>query len=122
MSRSRHLLLATILGSVVVAAPTFAQDHARLERGQRIAEQLCGRCHATGATGSSPHKITPPFRELGERYPVDMLVDALKSGEISGHDEMPMFVLEREDMLALLAHIDSFAPAGSRYLSGQETK
>jgi len=45
-----------------------------------------------------------------------MLVDAQASGVISGHDEMPMFELSREDLNALLAYIDSFAPVGMRYV------
>jgi hypothetical protein len=45
-----------------------------------------------------------------------MLVNARESGIISGHDEMPMFELSRQDMYALLAYIDSFAPEGLRYV------
>lgn len=112
-----HIRRLCLLGLVcLLAAPTLAADTATLARGRLIAEQLCGKCHATAETGTSPHKITPPFRNLPERFPVEMLVEARKSGEISGHDEMPMFVLLPEDMTALLAHIDSFADAKSRYL------
>jgi hypothetical protein len=45
-----------------------------------------------------------------------MLIDARQTGVISGHDEMPMFELSHEDMRALLAYIDSFAPEGLRYV------
>jgi hypothetical protein len=45
-----------------------------------------------------------------------MLIDAQKTGIISGHDEMPMFELSRADMRALLAYIDSFAPEALRYV------
>ncbi|MEQ1611863.1 MAG: cytochrome c [Hyphomicrobiaceae bacterium] len=107
----------TVLGWLL-ALPAMAADEATLERGRLLAEQMCGRCHATAATGASPHKITPPFRDLPERFPVEMLVEAQRSGEISGHDEMPMFVIAPEDMTALLAHIDSFAGPKSRYLGG----
>lgn len=110
-------VLAMCLAAPSVAAPV---DQATLDRGRLIAEQLCGRCHATAETGTSPHKITPPFRELQERFPVEMLVEAMKSGEISGHDEMPMFVLDPQDMRALLAHIDSFAAPGARYLEAEK--
>ena len=114
MNIRRFTLMA--LGCLV-AMPAMAADKATLDRGRLLAEQLCGKCHATAETGASPHKITPPFRDLSERFPVEMLVEAQKSGEISGHDEMPMFVLVPEDMTALLAHIDSFAGAKSRYLN-----
>lgn len=105
-----------VVALVLAMLPAAAAETTDRERGRTIAEQLCGRCHATGDSGASPHKITPPFRDLAERFPVDMLVDAMTSGEISGHDEMPMFVLEPEDMTALLAHIDAYAPVGKRYL------
>lgn len=110
--RIHALALSLCLGTSALQAA----EPAELERGRILAEQMCGKCHATGATGASPHKITPPFRELSERFPVEMLVEAQKSGEISGHDEMPMFVLVPQDMRALLAHIDSFAAPKSRYL------
>ncbi len=111
-----HVLVALLLIGYLVADTAAAADRAMLDRGRILAEQMCGRCHATAEIGASPHKITPPFRELSERFPVEMLVEALKTGEISGHDEMPMFVLAPEDMRALLAHIDSFADPKSRYL------
>jgi len=113
--RSRLGILAAI--GCLLADPAVAAEQTTLQRGRALAEQLCGECHATGETGASPHKITPPFRTLAERFPVEMLVEALKTGQISGHDEMPMFVLEMEDMQALIAHIDSFAEPGSRYLA-----
>jgi hypothetical protein len=46
-----------------------------------------------------------------------MLTDALKTGVIEGHDEMPMFELNGDDMVALLSYIDALAPPGSpRYV------
>jgi hypothetical protein len=45
-----------------------------------------------------------------------MLIEARTSGVISGHDEMPMFELPRQDIDALLGYIDSFAPKGMRYV------
>lgn len=111
-----RLSLSVVVICMGLATAALAAGPAELERGRLLAEQMCGRCHATGASGQSPHKITPPFRDLAERFPVDMLVEALKTGEISGHDEMPMFVLAPEDMRALIAHIDSFAGPKARYL------
>ena len=112
----RDVFVAMSIIGCLVADAAAGADRAMIERGRVLAEQLCGKCHATAATGASPHKITPPFRTLPERFPIEMLVEALKTGEIPGHDEMPMFVLEPEYMRALLAHIDSFAEPKSRYL------
>jgi mono/diheme cytochrome c family protein len=87
-----------------------------LERGRAIAARKCAACHAIGRADARPPAIVTPFRELHTRYPIEMLIDARETGVISGHDEMPMFELSREDMRALLAYIDSFAPVGSRYV------
>ena len=115
------IFAATLLAS---ALPALAQDNqsALLEHGRLVAEQRCGKCHATGDTGTSPHKITPPFRELSSRFPIEMLEQARSSGTISGHDEMPMFDLEPDDMRALLAHIDRYAPETMRYLKSASPK
>jgi cytochrome c len=93
-----------------------AQSLSRLERGRAIAEQKCARCHAIGRDDERPHAIVTPFRELHTRYPIEMLIEARTSGVISGHDEMPMFELPRQDIDALLGYIDSFAPKGMRYV------
>jgi mono/diheme cytochrome c family protein len=110
-------LLATLL-------PADAQDKqaALLDHGRLVAEQRCGKCHATGDKGTSPHKITPPFRDLSVRFPIEMLEQALSTGTISGHDEMPMFDLEPDDMRALIAHIDRYAPVTMRYLKAEPPK
>jgi hypothetical protein len=87
-----------------------------LERGWAVSARKCAPCHAIGHDDERPHAIVTLFRELHTRYPIEMLVDAWRTGIISGHDEMPMFELSREDMRALLAYIDSFAPEGLRYV------
>jgi hypothetical protein len=87
------------------APEATAQTSSMLERGWAI-----------GRDDERPHAIVTPFRELHTRYPIEMLIDAQKTGVISGHDEMPMFELSREDMRALLAYIDSFAPGSRRYV------
>jgi mono/diheme cytochrome c family protein len=98
------------------APEAVAQTSSALERGRVIAEQKCAPCHAIGRNDERPHAIVTPFRDLHTRHPIEMLIDARKTGIISGHDEMPMFELSREDMRALLAYIDSFAPEGLRYV------
>ena len=93
-----------------------AGSQSLLERGQAIAEARCARCHAIKGDDQPPHSIVTPFRDLHIRFPIEMLTDARASGVISGHDEMPMFELSDPDMEALLSYIDSFAPAGKRYV------
>jgi mono/diheme cytochrome c family protein len=108
------LVLAILWAVQVPEAP--AQTSSILERGRAIAARKCAPCHAVGRDDERPHAIVTPFRELHTRYPIEMLVDALRTRVIAGHDEMPMFELSREDMRALLAYIDSFAPRGRRYV------
>ncbi len=88
-----------------------------IARGRQIAEGRCARCHSIDKTGESPQRDVVPFRELPARYPVQMLMEVSSTGIISGHEEMPMTALGREDVDALLAFIDSFSPPGGpRYL------
>ncbi len=50
-----------------------------------------------------------------------MLVDALATGVVSGHDEMPMFEFTGEEARALLAYIDSLHPDKPSYLQNTST-
>lgn len=92
-------------------------DDALSARGHLLAVQRCGICHAVGKDGPSPHRISPPFRTLHERYPVEMIVNALRTGVVSGHDEMPMFEFTQGDIQALVTYIDVLNPSGPRYLA-----
>ena len=62
-----------------------------LKRGEELLTRNCASCHAVGRTGDSPHKFAPPFRTLGQRYPIDSLEEALGEGIMSGHPDMPEF-------------------------------
>ena len=107
------------LALAVLLMAGAATAHAASElavRGSAIAAEKCGRCHAVGVADDSPHKITPPLRSLGADYPIPMLVEALKTGVVGGHDEMPMFDLGVDGATALVAYIDSLDPTGPQYL------
>jgi cytochrome c len=91
--------------------------------GEALAAAKCGRCHAVGQSDPSPQRITTPFRQLYERWPIEMLVEARKTGVIDGHDEMPGFHFTSEEIVALLRHIDSLGPPGSpSYLPAEPGK
>ena len=115
--RSKAAITAAlvVLQIVVPSQGAIAQDEAVLKRGRAIAALRCARCHAVGRDDERPHAIVIPFRDLHTRFPIDMLVQAKESLVIAGHDEMPMFELSRDDMQALLAYIDSLAPAEPGY-------
>ncbi len=110
---TRTLALAFVVVSGLPSAHA-ASDLA--VRGSAIAAEKCGKCHAVGVADDSPHKITPPLRALAQDYPIPMLVDALKTGLVGGHDEMPQFDLGVDEAKALVAYIDSLDPNGPQYL------
>lgn len=110
---TRSLALAVVL--MTSAATAHAASDLAM-RGSAIAAEKCGKCHAVGVADDSPHKITPPLRDLKADYPIPMLVDALKTGVVGGHDEMPQFDLGVDEAKALVAYIDSLDPKGPQYL------
>ncbi|MEZ5851899.1 MAG: cytochrome c [Hyphomicrobiaceae bacterium] len=105
------------LVSLACLSGAWAAEPDLVKRGQDIAAARCAPCHAIGPAGDSPQPIVPPFRVLHEDFPLDMLVAALTSGVVSGHDEMPMFDLGVADTQALIAYIDSLKPDGPQYLA-----
>lgn len=109
---------ASIAVSMLVLLPTVrpAQADDLALRGSAIAAEKCGRCHAVGTVDESPHRITPPLRTLGADYPIPMLVEALKTGVVGGHEEMPQFDLGLDDVKALVAYIDSLNPTAPSHL------
>lgn len=75
--------------------------------GRQIAENLCARCHAIGLEGESPHADAPPFRTLSEKYPVRLLEEALAEGITVGHEDMPEFQLEADQVEQLIVYLES---------------
>lgn len=75
--------------------------------GEAIAQNLCAGCHAIGLEGESPHADAPPFRSLSEKYPVRLLEEALAEGIAVGHEDMPEFQLEAEEVEQLIQYLES---------------
>lgn len=107
------LAVGFVLLSVMAA---FPQDRQAIERrGEELLTLNCSRCHAVGRIGSSTHPQAPAFRTLGQRYPVNMLAEALAEGLSSGHPDMPEFRFEVDDVNSILAYLESIQerPAGA---------
>ena len=105
---ARMLLLALVAAGALTASPLWAQESAAsLKRGEALLTRNCARCHATRATGHSPHPDAPPFRTLSRKYPIDGLAEALAEGLSVGHPDMPEFAFEPEDVGAILAYLRS---------------
>jgi cytochrome c len=103
---SRSLFSVVLVLISAGAAP--AQDKRAPEgRGEALLTANCSRCHAIGRTGNSTHPEAPAFRTLGQRYPIEVLAEALAEGLSSGHPDMPEFRFEIDDVDAILAYLES---------------
>ena len=80
-----------------------------LEAGKALAEKYCGNCHAVGPIGESRLAAAPPLREIANRYSVWNLEEALAEGIVTGHAEMPQFVLKPSEITNLLSYMDTLA-------------
>jgi len=98
---------ASLLALVLIGSSLAAAQGRRETRGEGLLSLLCSRCHAVGRSGSSTHPEAPPFRTLGQRYPIEALAEGLAEGLSSGHPDMPEFRFEVEDVNAILAYLES---------------
>ena len=86
--------------------PAYPEQVALGATGEGLAKQLCADCHAIGASDLSPRLEAPPFRTLGEAYPVEHLAEALAEGIIVGHPDMPVFELSPDQISDLLSYLE----------------
>jgi mono/diheme cytochrome c family protein len=76
------------------------------QRGKALLDALCGRCHAVGETGQSPHVDAPPFRTLGDSQLYDNDFGArLQDGLSTIHPDMPTFRFNRRDAEATVNYL-----------------
>jgi cytochrome c len=95
---------ALLLLAVSFAAPAAAED---LQHGQELLSKNCGSCHAIGLSGESANKEAMPLREIGRRYQVEALEEALGEGMMSGHPDMPEFTFDADDVGDIIAYLKS---------------
>lgn len=113
MTATRSMAASGLLGAVIALSQSHPAVAADARLGASIAAAKCARCHAVGATGDSPARAAPPFRELAGE-PIAMLEDARSNGIVSGHDEMPMFEMTPAEVDGLIAYINSLARGTGR--------
>lgn len=111
----RSYLIGLLLGLMSISGEAVADDKSRLALGKAIARSECSFCHAIGKIDPSPSttNANTSFRDLHRRFPIAMLTNAVQTGNISGHDEMPSFMLSPSQVSALLHYIDSLSPKGA---------
>jgi mono/diheme cytochrome c family protein len=107
MTGRRTAAITTLVATIGLALiqPAMADDALRVEAGRHALDTRCSRCHAIGPDGQSPHAQAPPFRELMKRYPPESLAEALAEGIVSGHPDMPEYVLSPEEIEAVMAYL-----------------
>ena len=105
---------------LVLAASAQAVESPEVADGRRVAQRVCGECHAVGE-GPSPLAEAPPFRTLYTRYPPGGL-DALLSegmlpsdhppeeGRQPGHWRMGTMQLDGDQVATLKAYLRSLDP------------
>ena len=97
--------VAVLIGQAAQAAPSTTSAPSSAERGLELARRNCGMCHALGDTGASPNPEAPPFRQLGRRYPLENLEEALAEGILTGHPAMPQFRFSPNEIKDLIAYL-----------------
>lgn len=95
---------ATAAGWLALIPAALAQP-SPADVGRDALHSRCSRCHAIGAEGESPHAQAPPFRDIVKRYPPEDLEESLAEGIMSGHPDMPEFVLAPDEIAAVVAYL-----------------
>jgi cytochrome c len=67
----------------------------------------CASCHAIDADSRSPEPLAPPFRDVVKKYDPAALEEALAEGIMTGHEKMPEFAFEPEQVAAIIAYLDT---------------
>ncbi len=75
--------------------------------GHDIMSKNCARCHNIEATGNSPLAKAPTFRDVMKRYDASNLEEALAEGIVTGHNEMPEFTFEADQIAAIVAYLST---------------
>ncbi|HSD93437.1 MAG TPA: cytochrome c [Methyloceanibacter sp.] len=102
--------LAALLGAGLLLGIWVSEAEAvqkgLADKGEVLVKENCGRCHAVGREGDSPHHDAPPFRTLSAHYPVTDLAESLAEGIVSGHPDMPVFVFDPQDIAAIIEYLE----------------
>ena len=111
MLESRTLVIISLLLAALsvfeARAASYPSDPVSIASGLELAEIHCASCHAIGISDTSGQAGAPAFRELSGRYPLENLEESLAEGIVTGHDGMPEFAFEPEDIDTFLGYLTS---------------
>ena len=121
MTRNRMLLVTGALTLALTGCatgdgsppdPMEVSPFGSVALGGNLVRQRCAGCHAVERTGDSPMKAAPPFREMGQTYPVRDLQEALAEGLVTAHPSMPQIELEASEVADVIAYLESVSGTG----------
>ena len=99
---------AEALAAFVMSLGTGKKDEeTQAARGYDLLRSNCARCHAIDADSASPNEKAPPFRDVVKKYDPDALQEALAEGIVTGHNNMPEFEFDPDDVTAIIAYFDT---------------
>lgn len=101
-----------LIAACELAGPALAQSQEAVRAGYEIAGKFCGRCHAIGLKGESPHPAAPPLREIAAKGNVQNLEEALGEGIVVGHPDMPQWQFKPQEVGDLIAYLKSLSGKG----------
>lgn len=96
------------IGAAAMALATFwngaaAQD--RASQGREIARTWCAACHVVDDAAAAGSDAAPPFAVIAKDPAISP--DRLRTWLADPHPPMPNLALDREEIEALVAYIDS---------------
>jgi mono/diheme cytochrome c family protein len=98
----RPLLLSFAIGLATAPGALAAEDVGDPQAGFEYAKQVCSVCHGVSAE-KSPLPKAPRFREVADTS--GMTGTALAVWMQTSHPTMPNIILEKNDMLNVIAYI-----------------
>jgi mono/diheme cytochrome c family protein len=102
--RRTFLTVAALMVSVLGMREAGAQEPS-VQRGLNFLRANCARCHSIDKVSESPLGIAPPFRTLHLKYPIESLQEAFAEGIRTGHNNMPEFRLDADQIRDVIAYL-----------------
>ena len=78
-----------------------------IKTGRKLASEKCAACHSIEIEGESINKDAPPFRTFASKWPLETLEESLAEGIVTGHEDMPEFVLTPDQIVSFLEFLGS---------------
>jgi mono/diheme cytochrome c family protein len=99
----RTMMRAVVLAAVAGGGTAVAQDIGDPVAGRRLAEAWCMECHAIGPKTVDGARTGPDFAAIARRPKTTPL--SLNVFLRSNHDNMPNFILKRDEADDIVAYI-----------------